>query len=1626
MTTSADSDVAQVSKPAVSPISKSADHRKPYGRSRCCAPAGFQTCDTAALKICATASANALVHGRSAAGLGVFLLLFYFLFGVIPLWAGGGFLQIRNGYFWDPVALDYFIPRGIAYQTWNPPVGADQSFAQIDYDLVEFKKMHANSLRVEMVWNVVETAPGVFDWSKPDYLVAKAEELGLRLFVLIGFQYAPDWFPNDWKAVNDQGGTSVVVNYEHPQARLAYSNYIFQVTSRYQHRAAIGGWILGNEYAYFDLWNVNRQFLGFDSYSQASFRSYLSSIYAGNIGALNANWTTAYPNFSSVIMPLVYPSNRHAPGYHDLIQWRKKSIGDYVAVGAVAARAADPNHLLTYSMVGGIFSGNDALNTCEDAKTIVARCAAAGAPLQFWSINNYAWAIVGNEMRSADFGVHKYQAQSGLPVMVSETGHSSTDNFLPGAGPRQPKTLPSQMWEMLSSGAIGMHVFTWNDRDIFSGYDFIRERGFGFVQQNRLIKDPVFWNVQEAFRRMENIQASHLFGGSLEPPKDVQFFWSIDSDMGWNRANMENAMLWGAFKRVGYQPGIIDDAQFERGDYTNAPALLLSRCYQMDPAHLDHLASQVIAAGIHLHADADLPGQFNAYNHPNSAWAPQMNLLFGLNVTNAVPAWDSGATELNYDYFTVTAIAPLGNVFTPGYAEPMNSWKIWQGLSAIAGTTIATHRGINDSQPPIPALQLKNIGTARTAFNSFGLGDVDVSGAPVPPTNHWHVHSYWLRAIYRDHFGIIPKIDLSGPGAEFVKTDYRLCRNGSILISLLNEHTNDANVTLTAPNLIAGKTVENLTGGGVLTTNSNGALILPMAGDDYLLLYVYPKSAGADGSLLNPDPNKIWIESAPPAVWPNGVGYDLSIGYDTVETNLNLFVTFERILFPGKLYSQSVPLLVGGAGSQKINLPIPDADLNDSDYVSSRDGGEYIFRARLEKNGIRLSESVLPVRLLWGVRPISLPSMVLPSNTYSVPLEWQELPSYEPAENPTPLSRAALWQPLLARAQNYEVVLELRTNGVAVVSDRFLTSSGTSNHQFSIHVPGNVLGPFSWFAYLRTAPNASSSLFDSFEDRDPGDFYQILTNTLSLPPIVSPISPWVSYNYPGNGNQQWFTEGVGTNASDGKLSGFLVVTNPPWIPSANYSGFGITYSYVADWALPNDSRQWTNFAFSCDFKENSGHACIIELQINDAYGGQIHFTNRYVGGPGGWQTIKASLDRFTLNPNLPYPPGFFARGRVHQLAINVQMLDTNVTYAASFDNIRFDGPEALPAGVTSHDVIDSFEDRQPGLDPTNGPSLMTPWTPYVYAESNNVADSGRGIQSFGSDGGQSAFEVVQNPANPGAFSGFGIYSNFTNEWALPPDRSQWTNYTFAFDFNEARGYRCILELQVKSSPNNWMSFTRTNNPSASNQWTTLRASLDQFIPGPGGPLDPAHVQALAVNIQMLDKNVTYLGSFDNIRFDGPDIPEPADLRYGIYDSSNDGLRDSDGDGIPDIYETGTGIYVSPTNTGTSPNNPDSDGDGLSDRFELIAGTDPNSASSVFRIESIRRSSDGSVAIAWLARTNKIYGIEYFDGSWFDGAPFCPLEGGTGLSAITNGLLQVLDPSATNSALRFYRISVQNP
>lgn len=130
---------------------------------------------------------------------------------------------------------------------------------------------------------------------------------------------------------------------------------------------------------------------------------------------------------------------------------------------------------------------------------------------------------------------------------------------------------------------------------------------------------------------------------------------------------------------------------------------------------------------------------------------------------------------------------------------------------------------------------------------------------------------------------------------------------------------------------------------------------------------------------------------------------------------------------------------------------------------------------------------------------------------------------------------------------------------------------------------------------------------------------------------------------------------------------------------------------------------------------------------------------------------------------------------------------------------------------------------------------------------------------------------------------------------------------------------------------------------------------------------PSYGQPLALLIFGADRLLApwayFQGSMDSIRVYNRALSS-AEVR-AMYEFED---PDTDHDGVRDRFETGTGIYVSPTDTGTSPTNPDSDGDGLTDGqevntyhtnpnladtdgdgfndgFEVSTGFDPNSAAS---------------------------------------------------------------------------------
>ncbi len=1534
--------------------------------------------------------------------------------------AGGDCIEMRNGYFWDPLTTNYWVPHGFAYQTINGNVFANQSPEQLDYDMLEMRKMHADSLRVDFTWGNIERTNDVFDWTMTDFIVATAEKYGLRLFPLIGYQYAPVWYSNSWKAVNSSNQTTALLNYEHPLARAAYTDFLARITARYKDSKAIAGWILGNEYAYFDLWEANdpHLFVGYDTnYSLPSFRAYLTNLYAGSISALNGNWGTAYANFGDVVMPTGYPGwddpnnvdkqNRNLPAYHDLIQWRKKSVGDFVAIGAVAVKAADTNHLRSYSMVGGIYSGFDANNTCEDAKTIVARCLAAGAGLDFWSINNYAWASQGNELRSAQYGITKYEDQSGLPVLVTETGHSSTETLFPGTFQGQAKPLPGQVWEALMRGAVGVHIFTWNDRPFWGGQ--YRENGFGIVQTNRLIKGEVYWNILETFRRMEQVGVYTLFGGSQNPASDINFYWASDADMVWPRANQENCMLWSGLKRLGYEPRFMDESQFDAGAYTNARALLLSHAFMMASNRVNALTN-VIAAGVNLHANATLPGRYDPYHKDNPGWAKMMSDVFGLNVTNAgggpgaTNYWHGGVAgpwDQPYKKITLVYNTTLGPL-SPAYPWTNVATWVWANfISANAGTTVVQAAYDYYAWRTLPGLHIMGHGAqGKAAINTWTLGDTLMmwwltnSAPPASPTVElaWHLHSDWGKAIYRTWFGVEPKIDISGAGEFYVIPDYRTTTNGGILISLLNESTGAAAITVSASNLILGRTVERLSSArGIVETNSDGQFSAALDPSEYVLLYAYTNNE----SMVNPSPYKLWLVSEPPGIWPNGRQVSTMVGYDTRGQTLDLYLAFERATAPFTRYAVTNVVGVSGISSNSIGFVVPDADLGNSAYVSSPDGGSYVLHAWLQSGGATVSECRLSTRMAWGAKPTSIPATVVTGVNYSITVNWQELPSYLTSEYPTPLSRADVWQTGMASSEMYTVYLDLMTGSVAVISTGALTSTGTSSNEFSVTVPGGLTGPFWWRARALTGSFITSSnnhdYVEDFEDWARGEG-------------ASFILPWAAFTYAEWTPPTLYSEGINEVASTGTNGLFVALgcTNNP----GGWWGVALVYDFSSTWALPTDTNQWTNIVMAFDFRQTNGFAGTMTMKLEDSGAHPLQYSEAY-GGAGGWDSIRANLRQFIK----PAWDTAFNPAAVKRLVMVFEMANTN-TQLCVFDNVIFTGtPYVVTGGVNTNegDLFTSFEglSRTPGTDPT-------PWNLYSYGDGSQQYLN-HGMDDMATHGTNGHYAVFQSHTNAGGWSGFLLNYSFPTTPELPSDLSQ---VGFRVDYRITNALSCDVELQIKSGA---AQSTVLQTYSAGGAWQTFRANLNEF----SGTANPYALTELNIVVIMKETNKTYVGHFDNIHFTG--TVSTVGMTNGLYLSINDtpSGADTDGDGILDIYETDTGVYVNPTDTGTDPNDPDSDDDGWSDGDEVIVGTDPNvytTAEDYFGVTQSSGSGSGFL-VEWFARTGRVYSVHYRDGDLLTNS-FTPLGSLTNITVSANNWTNAVDTTIGGVPVRFYRVNVR--
>lgn len=766
------------------------------------------------------------------------------------------FITMKNGYFYDSGTGQPWVPHGIAYQTWNRPLGVWQTTNQIDYDLDEMVKMGANSIRVDFVWkHIEEKGDNQWSWANYDYLVQACEKRNLRIFALIGYQWPPDWFQDAWYTMHppetDSEGIvhtnrwqSDIINYEHPTARAQYAAFFSAVCGRYATNKAIAAWIVGNEYGYLGLWSGLLD--GYDPQSEAAFRTWCASKY-GTIAAANTAWGASFTNFNQVKLPEQYRAyGLEGAIWADAVQWREASIANFTAMGARAARAADTNHLLSYSTVGMQWGEEDWRYHAEDRGKITAACAATNAPLSFFSVNNYPWSILGHESQNGQWGISFTKKVAGVPVMYSETGFTSSETMWPGMNEaRQGPLVRNALWESLETGAIGTHIFSWMDRPWITD----REKGFGVLYADRNIK-PAFWTSRDTFTLMDQVKIQNLLAGSKDPQPDVAFLWTDANDSQYNRYECEMQQMAGALERLGYEPGFMNLNELGAGAYTNYKVIILPRNMRVEEVVpnstnktvLNFLDTVVIPKGVHVLASADLPGwqdfngkdRWGAYNELYDLFGIAASDIGGFEAPmrrNEYVSWYWQPIQVK---FTTNALGSVAG----GYTYRPEVWKYSDGITLINGGVAwaqmdsLRNKGFEESNTSLTKWDgtwgnvsiRNNWGWQYDGSNMVQMwGDAGMwDDFPVVPFGRY-THSAWLRSNSDDPLrnGAWARVQI-----EWRNANGTLLETSSSYLKLTNASPNNTWVKYTvdaqAPSNAA--TGRRITRCGITSTNSAGSV----------------------------------------------------------------------------------------------------------------------------------------------------------------------------------------------------------------------------------------------------------------------------------------------------------------------------------------------------------------------------------------------------------------------------------------------------------------------------------------------------------------------------------------------------------------------------------------------------------------------------------------------------------------------------------------------------------------------------------------------------------------------------------------------------------------------------------
>lgn len=442
--------------------------------------------------------------------------------------------------FSQPVPGEVFAPDFLPFSVWysggdaRAPMLSEitpESEEEWRKDLQQIKDLGFNTVRTWVEWQRVEPREGEYHFENLRLLMKLADEVGLRVFIQLYADSAPEWLGSQFSDAKftTQSGVQVEPQaapgycVDHSGVHEAMMNFYTETARVANEYKNFYGWDLWSEPHIINWSNIdyvqNAQFC-YCSYTQERFRNWLKEKYE-TLEGLNTAWHRSFNSWNQVSPPRFST----ILSYTDYIDWKtfiydklQEDLSDrYKAVRVADAENVITSHAAVSSIIISPHMGEGATDDFLMADAVdfygVSIYPKHNHPDRHWP----AWRV----MNMMDFSRSANIDNNGWYVGEMQAGKGTIALLV--SDPVQPGDHNVWAWTAISKGARGVNIYAYHPMS--SGYE---SGGYGLINQDGSLTDRAVNAGKIAQTVTKN---NDLFLSSKPVPSEIAIVYNPLSQM---------------------------------------------------------------------------------------------------------------------------------------------------------------------------------------------------------------------------------------------------------------------------------------------------------------------------------------------------------------------------------------------------------------------------------------------------------------------------------------------------------------------------------------------------------------------------------------------------------------------------------------------------------------------------------------------------------------------------------------------------------------------------------------------------------------------------------------------------------------------------------------------------------------------------------------------------------------------------------------------------------------------------------------------------------------------------------------------------------------------------------------